>query len=61
MVLDFLEGGVTKEEIMRAGVAEKEIRLVVKMKRLSAWKRSPPHGLPPVDGGPSGGLRLVRE
>jgi len=60
-VLDFLDGGVTKEEIMRAGVTEKEICQVVKMKRLSAWKRSSPHAPPPVDGGPSGGLRLAHE
>jgi len=60
-VLDFLEGGVTKEEIIGAGVTEKEIGLVEKMKRLSAWKRSIQHTLPPVDGGPSGGLRLARK
>jgi NAD+ synthase len=59
LALDCLEGGVTKEEIVGAGVTEKEIQLVAKMKRLSAWKRCSRQNFSPVDGGPSGGLRLA--
>ncbi len=59
-VLDFLEGGLAKEAIMRAGITEKEIRRVEKLKRFSAWKRRPLHAPPPADGGHSGGLRILR-
>jgi len=57
LALDWLEGGVTQSEILRAGVTEKEIRLVAEMKRISEWKRGSQQNFPPVDGGPSGGLR----
>jgi NH3-dependent NAD+ synthetase len=58
LILDFLENGVTKSDIMEAGIKEKEIRLVEKTVNLSAWKRTLRHHPPPVDGGPSGGFRL---
>jgi NAD+ synthase len=61
LVLDFLEGGAAKNDIIEAGVTEAEIRLVERMKNLSAWKRSTQLHPPPVDGGPLGGLRLAHD
>jgi NAD+ synthase len=61
VALDFLEDGLTAQEAFEAGVTREQIRRVQEMKRLSAWKRSSSQLLPPVDGGPLGGLRLSRK
>jgi len=61
LALDFLEGGLTAQEVAEAGVIKEQIDRVDEMKRLSAWKRSSSQLPPPVDGGPSGGLRLSRK
>lgn len=58
LILDYLEGGLTKEIILNAGCSKGEIKLVREMNRLSHWKRgsAPPHYA--ADGGPEGGLRM---
>jgi len=40
LILDHLEGGMTKESVLAAGCTEKQIRLVQEMKRHSEWKRN---------------------
>ncbi len=57
VALDHLDGGVSAEEVVDAGVSEKQLRMVSELKRLSAWKREPPGSPAPVDGGPAGGFR----
>lgn len=61
VALDFLDDGLTAQEASEAGATHEQIRRVQEMKRLSAWKRGSSRLLPPVDGGPSGGLRLSRK
>jgi hypothetical protein len=39
--LDFLSGGVTKEQAVAAGVAARDVAVVERLLRLSAWKREP--------------------
>jgi len=58
LVLDYLEGGLSKESILAAGSTRKEIRLVQEMKRHSEWKRAGTQAPPPVTGSLPGGLRL---
>ncbi len=58
LILDYLEGGLTKELLLNTGFSDREIRLVGEMNRLSEWKRGSAHAHPPVDGGLDGGLRL---
>jgi len=58
LILDYLDGGLTKEMLLNTGIRNKEIRLVQEMNRLSHWKRGPAHTHLPVDGGLDGGLRL---
>jgi NH3-dependent NAD+ synthetase len=57
LVLDYLDGGLTKKEITEAGCYEEEIYLVRELNRMSHWKREPHQIPPPVDGGLKGGLR----
>lgn len=58
LILDYLDGGLTKEEITEAGCDEEEIHWVREMNRISRWKRGK-HQIPaPIDGGPKGGLRI---
>jgi NAD+ synthase len=58
LILDHLDGGLTKEMLLNIGFSDREIRLVGEMNRLSHWKRGSAHTRPPVDGGHDGGLRL---
>ncbi|MEE8568936.1 MAG: NAD(+) synthase [Anaerolineales bacterium] len=58
LVLDHLEGGLSKESILAAGCTENQIRLVQEMKRRSEWKRAGTRAPPPVNGSLPGGLRL---
>ena len=58
LVLDHLEGGLSKESVLAAGSTEKEIHLVQEMKRHSEWKRAGTRAPPPVNGSLPGGLRL---
>jgi NAD+ synthase len=60
LVLDYLEGGLLKHEVIEAGVNEREIHLVSDMKRLSWWKRGEGRTAFPVDGGPQSDLRIAR-
>jgi NAD+ synthase len=58
LALDYLEGGITDQEIKKMGITMKTIKRVQELKRLSSWKRTPA-GMPiPVDGGPTSALRL---
>ncbi len=57
LVLDYLDGGLTKEDITEAGCNEEEIRWVRELNRMSQWKRGSHQIPPPVDGGLKGGLR----
>jgi NAD+ synthase len=58
LVLDYLEGGLAKDDLLAAGCVEKEISHVSEMVRLSAWKRNATLPTPPIDGTIAGGLRL---
>ena len=58
LILDHLEGGLTKEMLLNIGISDREILLVGEMKRLSHWKRGSAHTHFPIDGGHDGGLRL---
>jgi NAD+ synthase len=58
LILDHLEGGLTKDTILNAGCNEWEIQLVREMNRLSQWKRGSALNHYAADGGPDGGLRL---
>jgi NAD+ synthase len=58
LILDHLDGGVTKETLSSLGCGDADIRLVREMNRLSRWKRGSAHPHFPVDGGHGGGLRL---
>lgn len=59
LVLDYLEGGLSKESILAAGSTEKEIHLVQEMKRHSEWKRAGTQSPSPANGSFPGGLRLI--
>lgn len=58
IALDFLEGGMSEQEVVAAGVGKEDVHWVRELKRLSSWRRRSEHMPPPVDGGPSGGFRL---
>jgi len=58
LALDYLEGGITDQDIKKMGITMKTIKQVQEMKRLSSWKRTPGGEPPPVDGGPTSTLRL---
>ena len=58
IALDLLEGGLTEKQVATAGVTRQEIDLVREMKHMSRWKGELPRLRFPVDGGPTGGLRL---
>jgi len=47
LVLNSLERGLSDEEMLAAGVSEKQISCVRKMYELSAWKRGSEHAQPP--------------
>ncbi len=56
-ILDYLDRGMSDDEIRRRGVLAQELRNVKDIHRLSAWKRESEHLLPPVDGGIGSALR----
>ena len=58
VVLDHLEGGLAKESLVAMGITEEEVHRVDEMKRLSSWKRGRMLMPLPVDGGPTGELRV---
>jgi NAD+ synthase len=58
LILDHLEGGISKETLLSTGCRDGEIRLVREMNRLSQWKRGSAHPHFPIDGGHDGGLRF---
>jgi NAD+ synthase len=58
LALDYLDGGLTREEIAEAGFSEDEIQRVREMNRLSSWKRGTRPTDLPVDGSSRGGLRV---
>ena len=60
LALDYLEGGITDQNIKKMGISTKMIERVQEMKHLSSWKRSPGSESPPVDGGPTSTLRICR-
>lgn len=57
-ILDYLERGEKKSEILAHGVSRKELKLVQDNRRFSAWMRESPHVPPPVDGGVSSPFRI---
>jgi NAD+ synthase len=70
LALDVLAGGISGEQAAAAGLTAEELRRVGQWTALAAWKRTPPaqpgrlpeperSDLPPVDGGPTGGLRVM--
>jgi NAD+ synthase len=58
LILEHLDGGLTKEMLLNTDFSDREICLVGEMNRLSQWKRGQAHTHFPVDGGLDGGLRL---
>ena len=58
LILDYLDGGLTKKMLLKEGLSNREIHLVSEMNRLSHWKRGTAHTQPLIDGGVDGGLRL---
>jgi NAD+ synthase len=58
LALDYLAGGVSREQVRVAGVTEEDLRRVREMKELSSWKRRSMTEPLPVDGSRRGGLRL---
>jgi hypothetical protein len=60
LALDNLSAGVSREDLISAGVTEEEIRRVKEMKELSGWKRRSMTAPLPLDGSRSGGLRVGR-
>ncbi|KPJ74954.1 MAG: hypothetical protein AMS14_04530 [Planctomycetes bacterium DG_20] len=58
LVFDATERGLPDEELLAAGLTQRQIDLVREMNRRSAWKRNPDHPAPPVDGGIRGGFRV---
>jgi NAD+ synthase len=58
VILDYLDGGLTKEMLLNTGFSDREIRLVGDMHQLSHWKREQAYTHLPVDGGHDGELRL---
>jgi NAD+ synthase len=57
LVLDWLGGGLSQQDVEAVGVTKREIELVREMNRLSVWKRSKEAPQLVVDGGPQGALR----
>jgi NAD+ synthase len=58
LVLDYLEGGLTMEDVAQAGCSEEDIHQIRELKLLSSWKRAISQTHLPIDGGPQGGLRI---
>jgi len=58
LALDYLEGGLSEEDLRAVGVTPDKLDRVRKMKHLSSWKRSPGMLPAPVDGRIQGGLRI---
>lgn len=58
LILDHLDGGLTKKTLHNTGISNREIRLVGEMNRLSHWKRGSAHTHPHIDGYLDGGLRI---
>jgi NAD+ synthase len=59
LILDYLAGGLSKETILSASCSESDILHVTQINHYSGWKRGETDYLPPVDGGPNGGVRLA--
>jgi len=59
--LDYLNGGLRLEQVLAAGVRQKDLRSIREIKVLSSWKRKG-RALPvPADGGHDGGFREMHE
>jgi NAD+ synthase len=70
VALDVLAGGISSGQAAAAGLTTQELGRVRQLSVLTAWKRSSPAQpgpspepehppMPPVDGGPTGGLRVT--
>jgi NAD+ synthase len=57
-ILDYLEKGMSDEQLTNNGVSKKELKHVQDINRLSAWKRESEHVTPPVDGGVGSSIRI---
>lgn len=49
-ILDYLERALNESEILALGITHKELRNVMDIHRLSAWKRESEHTSPPMEG-----------
>lgn len=58
LILDHLDGGVTLDDLYKAGCRPKDVRFVKDLIKNSQWKRSENSYIPPVDGTLKGGLRI---
>jgi len=58
VVLDHLEGGLSRDDLTAVGITEKDIELVREWNLKSAKKRHPVDYPPPVHGGATGGFRI---
>jgi NAD+ synthase len=58
LALDYLAGGLSRDQVLKAGLNTKDIARVREMNTLSVWKRGEHLMPPPVDGGPRGGYRI---
>jgi NAD+ synthase len=58
VTLDYLHGGLARQDLDSVGIKKKEISLVREMKRMSSWKRDSMFAPTPVDGRLNGGVRI---
>ncbi len=57
-ILDYLDRGLDESEIIALGVTPKELKHVIDIHRLSAWKRDSEHVEPPLDGTTNSSYRV---
>ncbi|MEN6393996.1 MAG: NAD(+) synthase, partial [Anaerolineaceae bacterium] len=56
--LDYLARGVSLEDLLSAGITDKDVQRIREMKVLSQWKRQDSIAPPAIDGSIHGGLRV---
>lgn len=58
LILDYMEGGLTFDDLQGKGIRSASISRVRAMQQFSFWKRGEERREFPIDGGPTGGLRI---